>query len=148
MLTQSTFDFGLHGLQVEGTQSAGQWIRSLREERQIKGSDVERISRKIAERKQNRNFYIPHGTLADIENGSIPSIHKLFSLAICLRVSLHDLLFAFGICDEEINQVIAETPAEPRTRGDEDAHREYMRGYMRKWRAARGEAAMGAAAGR
>jgi hypothetical protein len=28
-----------------------------------------------------------HSTLADIETGSVPSIHKLFSLAACLRVS-------------------------------------------------------------
>lgn len=142
MLNQCAFDFGLHGLQIEGTQSAGQWIRSLREERQIKGSYVELITREIAERKGNRDFYIHHSTLADIENGSIPSIHKLFSLAICLRVSLHDLLFAFGIEDEEINRAIAEAPA-PREKWDEAAHRE----YMLQWRAARVEVEMGAAAG-
>jgi transcriptional regulator with XRE-family HTH domain len=81
---------------------SGKWIRSIREERLIKPSDVERISRNIADRKGNSDFYVSHSTLADIETGSIPSIHKLFSLAICLRVSLHDLLLPFGIEPEDL----------------------------------------------
>jgi len=76
---------------------SGKWIRSLREERLVKPSDVERITRNISERKGNPDFYVSHSTLADIENGSIPSIYKLFSLSICLRISLHELLFPFGI---------------------------------------------------
>ena len=76
---------------------SGKWIRSLREERLIKPSDVERITRNIAENKGNTDFYVSHSTLADIEAGSIPSIHKLFSLAICLRVPLNELFIPFGI---------------------------------------------------
>lgn len=83
---------------------SGKWIRSIREERLVKPSDVERISRNIADRKGNSDFYVSHSTLADIETGSIPSIHKLFSLAICLRVALHDLLLPFGIQPEELAQ--------------------------------------------
>jgi len=87
---------------------SGKWIRSLREDRLIKPSDVERITRNIAERKGNPEFYVPHSTLAGIENGSIPSIHKLFSLAMCLRVSLHELLVPFGIDPEEMSASRAE----------------------------------------
>jgi transcriptional regulator with XRE-family HTH domain len=58
----------------------GEWIRALREERQIKPSDVERVARAIAEAKGNSDFFVSHSTLADIEAGSIPSIHKMFSL--------------------------------------------------------------------
>jgi transcriptional regulator with XRE-family HTH domain len=82
---------------------SGKWIRSLREELLIKPSDVERITRNIAEKKGNTDFYVSHSTLADIEAGSIPSIHKLFSLAICLRVPLHDLFLPFGIDLGEIS---------------------------------------------
>ena len=53
---------------------SGKWIRSLRDERLIKPSDVERITRNIAEKKGNSDFYVSHSTLADIETGSIPSI--------------------------------------------------------------------------
>jgi transcriptional regulator with XRE-family HTH domain len=82
---------------------SGKWIRSLRDERLIKPSDVERITRNIAEKKGNSDFYVSHSTLADIETGSIPSIHKLFSLAICLRVSLNELLAPFGIDPGEVS---------------------------------------------
>src|SRR3984893_18197402 len=75
----------------------GKWIRALREERLIKPSDVERITRTVADVKGNSDFYVPHSTLADIEAGSIPSIHKLFSLAISLKVPLNELLLPFGI---------------------------------------------------
>ena len=76
---------------------SGKWIRALREERLIKPTDIERITRTIAGEKQNTDFYVSHSTLADIESGSIPSIHKLFSLAIALRVPLNQLLLPFGI---------------------------------------------------
>src|SRR3954464_14915386 len=82
---------------------SGKWIRSLREERLIKPSDVERITRNIAERKGNPEFYVPHSTLAGIENGAIPSIHKLFSIASCLKLSLKELLVPFGIDPEEMS---------------------------------------------
>jgi transcriptional regulator with XRE-family HTH domain len=80
---------------------SGKWIRSLREELLIKPSDVERVTRNIAEKKGNSDFYISHSTLADIEGGSVPSIHKLFSLATCLKVPLSELFLPFGIDPEE-----------------------------------------------
>jgi transcriptional regulator with XRE-family HTH domain len=78
-----------------------EFIRELREEQLIKASDVERITRSVADAKQNTDFYISHSSLADIEAGSIPSIHKLFSLAISLRVPLNKLLSSFGIDPED-----------------------------------------------
>jgi transcriptional regulator with XRE-family HTH domain len=79
----------------------GKWIRALREERQIKASDIERITRAIAELKGTPDFYVSHSTLADIEAGSIPSIHKLFSLALSFKLPLNDLLLPFGINQQE-----------------------------------------------
>src|SRR5216683_1428841 len=83
---------------------SGKWIRELREERFVKSSDIERISRAIADVKGNVDFYVSHSTLADVETGSVPSIHKLFSLAACLRVSLDELLLVFGIDANEVRQ--------------------------------------------
>jgi transcriptional regulator with XRE-family HTH domain len=80
----------------------GKQIREMREGRLIKPSDVERITRAIADAKGNPDFYVPHSTLADIEAGSIPSIHKLFSLAIALGVSLDEVLRPFGVDPEEV----------------------------------------------
>src|SRR6476661_2092541 len=53
---------------------SGKWIRELREERFVKSSDIERISRSIADIKGNADFYVSPSTLADIETGSVPSI--------------------------------------------------------------------------
>jgi transcriptional regulator with XRE-family HTH domain len=81
---------------------SGSWIRALREERLVKPSDIERITRRIAEAKRNADFYVSHSTLADIEAGSIPSIHKLSSLAISLGVPLKELLLPFDIDPDEV----------------------------------------------
>jgi transcriptional regulator with XRE-family HTH domain len=67
----------------------------------IKPSDVERVSRVLANAKKNTDFYVSHSTLADIEAGSIPSIHKLFSLAVCFKVPLKELLLSFDIDIDE-----------------------------------------------
>lgn len=80
----------------------GKWIRTLREERLIKPSDIERITRNIAEARGNPDFYVSHSTLADIESGAIPGVHKLFSLSLALKVSLNELLLPFGIDQEEV----------------------------------------------
>jgi hypothetical protein len=83
---------------------SGKWIRELREERFVKPSDIERVSRSIADAKGDPDFYVSHSTLADIEAGSVPSIHKLFSLAVCLKSSLDELLLVFGIDREEVTR--------------------------------------------
>src|SRR5436190_16804023 len=94
---------------------SGKWIRELREERFVKSSDIERVSRSIADGKGNADFYVSHSTLADVETGSVPSIHKLFSLAACLKVSLDDLLLVFGIDANEVRQYAGQ--GEPGSRG-------------------------------
>jgi transcriptional regulator with XRE-family HTH domain len=87
---------------------SGKWIRDLREERFVKSGDIERISRSIADVKGNADFYVSHSTLADVETGSVPSIHKLFSLAACLKVSLEELLRVFGIDAKEVAQFVGQ----------------------------------------
>ena len=89
--------------------NSGKWIRELREERSIKSGDIERISRAIAEVKGSPDFYISHSTLGDIETGSVPSVHKLFSLAGCLRVSLEVLLLVFEIDLNELRQYASQS---------------------------------------
>lgn len=81
---------------------SGEVIQELREQRFVKTSEVERTSREIASIKGNADFYVSHSTLADVENGSVPSIHKLFSLAVCLKTSLEELLMLFGIDAKEV----------------------------------------------
>src|SRR5713226_6093142 len=74
---------------------SGTWIKQLLEERFIKASDVERLSRSIADAKGNSDYYVSHATLADVGSGSIPSIYKIFSLAVCLKLPYEQLLLLF-----------------------------------------------------
>ena len=82
-------------------------IRKLREERFIKAIEIERISRAIAQARNNPDFYVSHATLADIEGGSIPSIYKIFSLAVCLRLGYEQLLMIFGVDPQQVAQYVA-----------------------------------------
>lgn len=107
--------------------SAGKWIRQLREDRFVKSSDIERISRSIADVKGNADFCVSHSTLADIEPGSVPSIHKLFSLAVSLQVPLEELLLIFGIDVNEVRPF--PSPPEPRVRKFSAASEEREPGF-------------------
>lgn len=89
---------------------SGQIIKKLREQRMLKASDIERISREIWERKGNKDYYIGHATLADIEAGSIPGIYKIESLAIIFRLPLREILLVFGIDSRETEQLAIEAP--------------------------------------
>jgi hypothetical protein len=80
---------------------SGTWIKQQLEERFIKASDLERLSRSIAEAKGNSDYYVSHATLADIAAGSTPAIHKIFSLAVCLKLPYERLLMIFGVDPKE-----------------------------------------------
>jgi transcriptional regulator with XRE-family HTH domain len=77
-------------------------LKSLRNRRNITVRDVEQASRRIADVKGDREFYISNGWLARLENGvSQPSIWKLFSLSVIYRADLRDLLRLYNIDVDE-----------------------------------------------
>lgn len=60
--------------------------------------DVERLSQKIAQEKNNQEYAISHAWLTDIENGEFtPSIYKLYSLSVIYKRNLDEILGFFGI---------------------------------------------------
>jgi len=87
---------------------SGQLIKKLRQERHLKPSDIERLSSSIAYSKENSDFYISHATLADVESGSVPSIYKIFSLAVCFKISYAEMLLSFGL-DPGETEMFAQT---------------------------------------
>jgi transcriptional regulator with XRE-family HTH domain len=93
---------------------SGNWIRKLREERFLKAREIERLSRAIADITGNRDYYVSHASLADIEAGTVPSIFKLFSLACFLGVSYDELLSVFGVNLREMER-FASSPDPSRT---------------------------------
>lgn len=77
---------------------AGGRLRKAREDLGLKFRDVEAASQKIAERHKNSDFVIFIGRLSDIENqGTLPSIFRLYSLCCIYRLRMTEVLSWFGI---------------------------------------------------
>src|SRR5579862_526913 len=61
----------------------GDQLRELRNRLGVTTREVEELSRRIAERSGNEEYYISNAWLTQLENtNSVPSIYKLFSLSV------------------------------------------------------------------
>jgi transcriptional regulator with XRE-family HTH domain len=78
--------------------SAGLNLRGVRERLGLTMREVESASFRIAERHQNDEFAVSPSRLSDIETkGLVPSIFRLYSLAVIYRCDLRELLTWYGI---------------------------------------------------
>lgn len=78
--------------------SPGQHLRIVREQLGLTMRDVEMASATIAAKHGNDDFSIPLSRLSDIETkGIVPSIFRLYSLAVIYRADLRDILSWYGI---------------------------------------------------
>lgn len=81
---------------------AGLQLKSLRHRRNITVREVEQASRRIADVKGDKRFFISNGWLAQLENGaSEPSICKLFSLSVIYHANFLDLVRLYNVDVEE-----------------------------------------------
>src|SRR6201986_4701614 len=79
-------------------QPAGKNLRTLREKLGLTMRDVENSSARIAEKYRNEEFSIPPSRLSDIETkGVLPSIFRLYTLAVIYRRDLRELLAWYGV---------------------------------------------------
>jgi transcriptional regulator with XRE-family HTH domain len=95
--------------------SPGPNLRTLRENLGLTMGDVEIASERLARKHNNEEYMITAGGLSDFEtNHAIPSIHRLYSLAIIYRREFGELLSWYGL---DLNQTASdlETCAPPRT---------------------------------
>lgn len=77
---------------------AGQNLRGLREELGLTMRDVETATERIAVKHSNDEFLIVPSRLSEIETkGVIPSIYRLYSLAVIYRRELRELLSWYGV---------------------------------------------------
>jgi hypothetical protein len=84
--------------QDNNTEPAGQRLRRARERLNLKFRDVEQASQLIAERRGNPEFVILISRLSDIENqGTLPSLYRLYSLCCIYRLDLNDVLGWYGV---------------------------------------------------
>jgi hypothetical protein len=76
----------------------GDHLRKLRINLGITTRDVEYLSQRIAEEENNSEFQISNAWLTQLENSdSVPSMFKLYSLAVIYHVKFTDLLQFFGV---------------------------------------------------
>jgi transcriptional regulator with XRE-family HTH domain len=77
---------------------AGASLRALRERLGLTMREVESASLRIAERHTNDEFAVTPSRLSDIETkGSVPSIFRLYSLAVIYRCDVREVLSWYGI---------------------------------------------------
>jgi hypothetical protein len=82
---------------------AGQRLRRARERLSLRFRDVELASQQIAERHDNPEFAVLISRLSDIENqGTLPSIYRLYSLCCIYRLDLNEVLAWYGIGTEQM----------------------------------------------
>jgi transcriptional regulator with XRE-family HTH domain len=88
--------------------SGGQNLRALREQLGLTMRDVESASARIAEKHGNDEFAIPPSRLSDIETkGVVPSVFRLYSLAVIYRRDVREMLTWFGV---DLNGIAADLP--------------------------------------
>ncbi|HEX4425491.1 MAG TPA: helix-turn-helix transcriptional regulator [Terriglobales bacterium] len=76
----------------------GQNLRVLREQLGLTMRDVESASARIAQKHGNDEFAIPPSRLSDLETkGVVPSVYRLYSLAVIYRRDIRELLSWFGV---------------------------------------------------
>jgi len=91
----------------------GQQLRTLREQLGLTMRDVEIASARVAAKHGNDDYSIALSRLSDMETkGIVPSIYRLYSLAVIYRRDFREMLSWYGI---DLNEVTADlSVAEPR----------------------------------
>ena len=80
------------------TNPGGVRLKQLRERVGLTLRQVEALSRELALRKRNQDFFVSRGWLNNVENGTYtPGICKLYSLGAIYHVHWSSLLSFFGI---------------------------------------------------
>src|SRR5438445_1992069 len=81
-----------------GMVTGGQNLRILREKLGLTMRDIETASERLAHKHGNDEYLIPISRLSDFETkGVIPSIYRLYSLAIIYRQDFRELLSWYGV---------------------------------------------------
>lgn len=81
----------------------GERLRRVRERLQMTYRQVADASRKVAERRGNREFSIGISRLADIENqGKVPTIFRLYTLCAIYKIDLKEAMRWYGVPVEQL----------------------------------------------
>jgi transcriptional regulator with XRE-family HTH domain len=77
----------------------------VRERMGLSTRDVERMSRALAESKQNQEYYISHAWLSQIERGELtPQIFKIYTLSTIYQYRIDEVLEFYGVRASDIGR--------------------------------------------
>src|ERR1700677_2627096 len=77
---------------------AGKWLRAVRVRLGLSTRDVQEMSKKIAAAKQNREFFLSHNWITDIEMDKFtPGMFKLYSLSAIYHKGFSEVAAQFGL---------------------------------------------------
>jgi transcriptional regulator with XRE-family HTH domain len=97
---------------ASGPDLARTRLREVRDRLGLRFRDVEEASQVIAERHGNDEFAVPISRLSAFENdGSLPSIYKLYSLCAIYRLEMSDVLGWYGVDLAQIGTDAYSVPA-------------------------------------
>ncbi len=93
----------------------GQKLRALRERLGLTMRDVEAVSERIARKRNSEEYLVPISRLSDFETKDIiPSVHRLYSLAVVYAYDLGEILLWYGVSlDTRVSDL--EIPLPPRS---------------------------------
>ena len=78
--------------------TAGSELRRLRETLGMRMRDIEAASERISRKYSNEEYLVPISRLSDFETRDvIPSVYRMYSLAVIYRVGLSTILSLYGI---------------------------------------------------
>src|ERR1700691_1482129 len=84
---------------------AGRRLREARQRLRLSTSEGERLSRRLAEKKENQEYYISHAWLSEIERGELtPGIYKVYTLSAIYQYRFDEVLAFFGVEIGDIGQ--------------------------------------------
>jgi len=76
--------------------AAGSWLRAERERLRLSSRDVERLSYELALQRNNKQYYVSHSWVTDIERGKFrPSVLKLRTLSVIYHGNYDEYLALF-----------------------------------------------------
>jgi hypothetical protein len=77
---------------------AGKWLKAVRMRLGLSTRRVQEMSKKIAELKQNQEFYLSHNWITDIEmDRFVPGMFKLYSVSVIYHRRFAEVAAKFGL---------------------------------------------------
>lgn len=87
----------------EANIAGGRKLRELRERAGLGVREVQRLSIAVVERKKNRDFYLSHTWISDMEQGTFrPSVFKMYTLSVIYQVRPEEIIAHFGLDLKEL----------------------------------------------